>query len=137
MGDTAATVAGLRRQWGLGLVLLGVGLPLGFLTGGLALLPSLVLLPVVAGRTVARAEVVPASWLVLAVAVPALPVLSAVGAVVGLFTVGGEPVIFFFVGMTSGVVAAVVLAVVLVAWGIEVRRVRRSSVRRPHARVEE
>jgi hypothetical protein len=137
MGDTAATVAGLRRQWGLGLVLLGLGIPLGFLIGGYGLVPALVLLPVAAGRTLARAEVVPVSWLVLAVTVPALPVLTVVGAVLGTFALWGQPLILFVVGMTFGVLALWVLAVVLVAWGIEVVRVRRSSVRRPHARVEE
>ncbi len=137
MGDTAATVAGLRRQWGFGLVALGVGIPLAFLTGGLGILPALVLLPVAAGRTLARAQVVPGSWLVLAVAVPAVPVLTAVGAILGIFNLWADPVFLFVIGMTFGVLAAWVLAVLLVAWGIEVGRVRRSSVRRPHARVEE
>ena len=137
MGDTAATVPGLRRQWGFGLVALGIGIPLGFLTGGLGILPALVLLPVAAGRTLARAQVVPGSWLVLAVAVPAMPVLTAVGAILGIFNLWADPVILFVLGMAAGVVAAVVLAVLLVAWGIEVARVRRSPVRRPHARVEE
>ncbi|WP_224277080.1 hypothetical protein [Nocardioides lacusdianchii] len=137
MGDTGATVAGLRRQWGFGLVALGVGIPLGFLTAGLGILPALVLLPVAAGRTLARAEVVPTSWLVLAVTVPAVPVLTSVGAILGIVNLWAEPVILFVLGMAAGVVAAVVVAVLLVAWGIEVGRVRRSSVRRPHARVEE
>ncbi|QSR30467.1 hypothetical protein CFI00_08105 [Nocardioides sp. S5] len=127
----------MRRQWGLGLVALVVGIPLGLLTGGLGILPVLVLLPVAAGRTLALAQVVPASWLVLAVAVPALPVLTAVGAILGIFNLWAEPVILFVLAMAAGVVAAVVLAALLVAWGIEVGRVRRSSVRRPHARVEE
>lgn len=137
MGDTAATVAGLRRQWGFGLVALVVGIPLGLLTGGLGILPALVLLPVAAGRTLALAQVVPASWLVLAVAVPALPVLTAMGTILGIFNLWAEPVILFVLAMAAGVVAAVVLAVLLVAWAIEVARVRRSPVRRPHARVEE
>ena len=123
MGDTK----GLRRQWGIGLVALAVGVPLSLVTVGLAILPGLVLVPVAAGRTVARASSVPTSWLVLAVAVPAVPTVAAGVAVLGFLQFWADPLAMFLVAYGVGALAIVVCAIFFIALAVEFVLVRRAT----------
>jgi hypothetical protein len=111
----------LRRAWLAGVVLLAVGVAL---PGTLLSFPGLVVLAAAAGVTVARDDA-PRGWHVLALVVPAAPVVAATVAITWLALRGADMLVAVLFVVYGGPLLLGFWAVYAVAAAVELVRRRR------------
>ena len=111
----------LRRAWLAGLVLLAVGV---VLPGTLLSVPGLVVLSTAAGVTAARDDT-PRGWYVLALAVPALPLVAASVVIAWMALRGADMLVAALLVVYGGPVLVGFWAVFAIAAAVELVRGRR------------
>ncbi len=111
----------LRRVWLAGLVLLAVGV---VLPGTLLSVPGLVVLSTAAGVTAARDDT-PRGWYVLALAVPALPLVAGSVVIAWMALRGADMLVAALLVVYGGPVLIGFWAVFAIAAAVELVRGRR------------
>ncbi len=111
----------LRRAWLAGLVLLAVGV---VLPGTLLSVPGLVVLSTAAGVTAARDDT-PRGWYVLALAVPALPLVVGAAVIGWMASQGADLLVAALLVVYGGPVLVGFWAVFAIAAAVELVRGRR------------